>query len=60
MILSLEMVFGGLGGFLFLGETLTLRETAGVLAMTAGVFLSQIESPAVVSFAKNKDTGHAR
>ena len=60
MILSLEMVFGGLGGFLFLGETLTLRETAGVLAMTAGVFLSQIESPEVISFAKNKDTGHAR
>ena len=44
MILSLEMVFGGLGGFLFLGETLTWRETIGVLLMTVGVFLSQIPS----------------
>ena len=52
MILSLEMVFGGLGGFLFLGETLTLRETIGVIAMTIGVFLSQIESPAVLALKK--------
>ncbi len=44
MILSLEMVFGGLGGFLFLGETLTSREWIGVLLMTVGVFLSQIPS----------------
>ena len=46
------MVFGGLGGFLFLGETLTLRETIGVIAMTIGVFLSQIESPAVLALKK--------
>ncbi len=48
MILSLEMVFGGLSGLLFLGETMTLRETAGVLFMVAGVFLSQFPSRPVL------------
>lgn len=44
MILSLEMVFGGLSGALFLGETMSMRELAGVVCMTAGVFLSQLPS----------------
>lgn len=44
MILSLEMVFGGLSGVLFLGETMSMRELAGVVCMTAGVFLSQLPS----------------
>ncbi len=44
MILSLEMVFGGIGGFLFLGETMTARELMGVACMTAGVFWSQLPS----------------
>lgn len=42
MILSMEMVFGGLAGILCLGETLTARQMVGVVAMTAGVFLSQL------------------
>ena len=47
MILSLEMVFGGLGGVFFLGETMTGKELAGVVCMILGVFLSQVPSPAL-------------
>ena len=42
MILSMEMVFGGLAGILFLDESLSARQLLGVIAMTAGVFLSQL------------------
>lgn len=49
MILSMEMVFGGLSGLLFLDESFTLRQTIGVIAMTSGVFLSQIPSPVLFS-----------
>ena len=49
MILSMEMVFGGLSGLLFLDESFTLRQTIGVIAMTLGVFLSQIPSPVLLS-----------
>lgn len=49
MILSMEMVFGGLSGLLFLDESFTLRQTIGVIAMTSGVFLSQIPSPVLLS-----------
>jgi drug/metabolite transporter (DMT)-like permease len=55
MILSLEMVFGGLGGFLFLGETLTWRESIGVVLMTIGVFLSQIPSRPLWKGCKKRD-----
>lgn len=44
MILSLEMVFGGLSGILFLGESFTLWQCIGIISMTVGVFLSQIPS----------------
>lgn len=49
MILSMEMVFGGLSGLLFLDESFTLQQTIGVIAMTSGVFLSQIPSPVLLS-----------
>jgi drug/metabolite transporter (DMT)-like permease len=45
----MEMVFGGLSGLLFLDESFTLRQTIGVIAMTSGVFLSQIPSPVLLS-----------
>ena len=48
MILSLEMVFGGLSGVLILGETFTTRQFLGVIAMTAGVFLSQIPGKVIL------------
>ena len=48
MILSLEMVFGGLSGVLILGETFTIRQFLGVIAMTAGVFLSQIPGKVIL------------
>ena len=44
MILSLQMVFGGLSGILFLNESFTLWQCIGIISMTTGVFLSQIPS----------------
>ncbi|WP_072041915.1 DMT family transporter [Nigerium massiliense] len=41
MIMSLESVFGVLGGALFLGERLTLRGLAGAALMLAGILLAQ-------------------
>lgn len=52
MILSLEMVFGGLSGVLILGETFTTRQFLGVIAMTAGVFLSQLPGRVVLKLKK--------
>ena len=49
MILSMEMVFGGISGILFLDESFTLRQTIGVIGMTCGVFLSQIPSPVLLA-----------
>ena len=48
MILSLEMVFGGLSGVLFLGDTFTERQMAGIAAMCIGVFVSQLPSRAIL------------
>ena len=42
MLMSCEMIFGALSGFLFLHEALTLREFAGCFLMTCGVFMSQL------------------
>jgi len=52
MILSMEMVFGGISGVLFLGETFTDRQLIGVVLMTVGVFLSQIPSRTILQFHK--------
>lgn len=48
MILSMEMVFGGLSGVLILDETFTTRQIIGVLSMTAGVFLSQLPGKVIL------------
>ena len=48
MILSMEMVFGGLSGVLILDETFTPRQFLGVIAMTAGVFLSQLPGKVIL------------
>ncbi|MDY6290950.1 MAG: DMT family transporter [Succiniclasticum sp.] len=42
MLMSCEMIFGALSGFLFLNETMTLREFSGCLLMTGGIFLAQL------------------
>ena len=42
MLMSCEMIFGALSGFLFLNEAMTLREFAGCFLMTCGVFMSQL------------------
>ena len=52
MILSMEMVFGGLSGILVLDETFTTRQIIGVLAMTAGVFLSQLPGKVILQLKK--------
>lgn len=48
MILSMEMVFGGLSGIFFLDESFTIRQYIGIIAMTIGVFLSQVPSPILI------------
>lgn len=42
MLMSCEMIFGALAGFLFLNEVMTTRELVGCLIMTGGIFLSQL------------------
>ena len=42
LILSLEAVFGALGGALMLGESMGLREYAGAALMLAGIIVSQL------------------
>ena len=52
MLLSLEMVFGGLCGVLFLNESFTGKQLIGILCMTAGVFLAQIPSRTILPLKK--------
>lgn len=42
MLMSCEMIFGALSGFLFLNETMTMREFMGCLLMTGGIFMAQV------------------
>lgn len=48
MILSMEMVFGGIFGVIFLNESFTFTQSIGVIAMIAGVFFSQLPSPVLI------------
>ncbi len=43
IILSLETVFAALGGYLILGEGITLREQIGCVFMLTGIVVSQIK-----------------
>ena len=52
MLLSLEMVFGGLCGVLFLNESFTGKQFIGILCMTAGVFFAQIPSRTILPLKK--------
>ncbi len=49
IILSMEALFAGVGGVLFLREPLTLRLVLGGLLMLAGMIISQLEPHAVQS-----------
>lgn len=49
MLMSCEMIFGALAGFLFLGEIMTGRELFGCLLMATGVFLSQFPGRIILS-----------
>ena len=42
MLMSCEMIFGALSGFLFLNEVMTMREFIGCLLMTGGIFMAQV------------------
>lgn len=46
MIMSLEAMFGALGGFLLLGEIMTGRSIMGAALMMAGILLAQVPSRA--------------
>lgn len=60
MILSLEMVFGGLCGILFLDETFTSRQLIGIICMTIGVFLSQLPSRIILPLRFLKEDKNER
>ncbi len=60
LILSLESVFAVLGGIVFLGESLMLRESLGCLFMISAIFLSQLRIPFNIlyprkSYRKNRN-----
>lgn len=42
LLLSCEMIFGALAGYLFLGEIMDGREILGCILMSSGIFMSQI------------------
>ncbi len=52
LVMSLESVFGALGGFFILGQVLTAKELAGCAVMFAAIVLSQIEIPTKKSAEK--------
>ena len=45
LLMSLEMVFGAILGYLVLGENLTGFEFIGVILMSTGIVLAQLPSP---------------
>ena len=52
IILSLESVFGVIGGALFLGELMSPREYLGCIVVLVAVFLSQIDIKAIMKRKK--------
>jgi drug/metabolite transporter (DMT)-like permease len=44
LLLSMEMVFGALSGYLLLGETMNARELLGCALMACGIFAAQVPS----------------
>jgi drug/metabolite transporter (DMT)-like permease len=52
IIMSSEALFAALTGFIFLGETFTMREGLGCIFMFSAVIISQLPSP---NFKKNRD-----
>lgn len=42
--MSLESVFGAIGGVCFLGESFTLKEFIGILFIIAAIIVAQIPS----------------
>jgi drug/metabolite transporter (DMT)-like permease len=58
ILLSLEAVFAALGGWLLLGEQLTLRATLGCCFMLGAMFISQLRTcNAAAAMGKNKQNG---
>lgn len=44
LLLSMEMIFSALSGYVLLGETMTVRELCGCAIMACGIFAAQIPS----------------
>ncbi len=56
IILSLEAVFGALGGYFFLQEQLTARELVGCALMLAGMLVSQVSWRELLSLFSHKSS----
>ena len=50
LICSLEMIFGAMGGVLYLGEWMSLLEWFGCILMTIGIFSAQIPSRSIIQW----------
>jgi len=54
IILSLESVFGVIGGAIVLGEVMTLRKYIGCIIVFIAILLSQLDIKAIISSIKEK------
>ena len=55
MILSMEAVFGVIGGAIFLGERMSLREYIGCAIVFTAVILAQLDLNAIKDYIKRKN-----
>ncbi len=54
LLMSLESVFAALGGFVILGQVLSLREVLGCMLMLAAIFLAQVVHSEKVCYDKKE------
>lgn len=57
LLLSCEMIWGAIGGFVVLGEIMTGRELMGCILMAAGIFMAQLPSRVIFTL-KKKSKNH--
>ena len=58
MILSMESVFGAIGGAILLGETMQMREYIGCSVVLCAVLMAQLEPSSIKRLFKQKEDKH--